>query len=156
MKTQNNHTGQCKCGCLTFVLKGAPLFTHACHCLDCQRRTGSAFAMTTFALSDELTIQGDLASRAISPRSTQYRCANCDTIIYVASTAFPSSVTMKSGTFDNPVAVEPMAHIWVKRKQPWVTLTVGVPQFEEQYDRDTTWPAETLARFRSAGAPNSA
>lgn len=144
-------SGRCKCEDLRFVIKDVPLFTHACHCLDCQRRTGSAFGMTTVVLSDELEIvHGTLASKQTSPRSTQYRCADCETIIYAASTAFPSSITMKPGTFDNPAVVAPLAHIWIKRKQPWVILPKGVPRFDEEYDRDTVWPASSLERLGAA------
>jgi hypothetical protein len=29
-------------------------------------------------------------------------------------------------------------------------LPDGVPQFDEQYDREATWPAESLARVKAA------
>jgi hypothetical protein len=45
---------------------------------------------------------------------------------------------LRPGTLDEPVA--PQAHIWVRRKQPWLTLSADVPQFDENYERETTWP----------------
>lgn len=56
-KTQMSHftTGRCECEALRYELGAVPLFTHACHCLDCQRRTGSAFSMTTFVMRDHHT-----------------------------------------------------------------------------------------------------
>ncbi len=143
--------GRCVCEDLRYELKGPPLFTHACHCLDCQRKTGTAFAMTTIVLRDDLVItQGRTAATASSPRTTSYACARCGTAIYATSTRFPASATLKPGTLDDPSIAAPQAHIWVRRKQAWLMLPDGVPQFDEQYDRETTWPAESLARVRDA------
>jgi hypothetical protein len=136
---------------LRYALKAAPLFTHACHCLNCQRRTGTAFSMTTIVLRDDLIItQGNVAAKKISPRSTEYACADCGTVIYVASTAFPATVIVRPGTLDDPGIAAPQAHIWVRRKQAWLTLPDDVPQFAEQYDRETTWPESSLARLSEA------
>ncbi len=144
-------TGRCVCEDLRYELKGPPLFTHACHCLDCQRKTGSAFAMTTIVLRDDLDITlGRTSATTLSPRSTSYACARCRTTIYVVSTRYPATVTLKPGTLDDTSVAAPQAHIWVRRKQAWVTLPPGIPQFAEQYDRDTTWPAASLARVRDA------
>ena len=40
-------TGKCSCGQVSYELSEAPLFTHACHCVDCQCSTGSAFVIHT-------------------------------------------------------------------------------------------------------------
>ena len=49
-------TGRCVCDAVRYRLDAPPLFTHACHCLDCQKKTGTAFAMTTIVLRDDLVI----------------------------------------------------------------------------------------------------
>ncbi len=157
-ETQMSHfsTGRCECEELHYKLRAAPLFTHACHCLDCQRRTGSAFSMTTFVLrADVIITHGQTLAKRASPRSTVYSCSKCRTVIYIASTAFPLTVILKQGTLHDPSVATPQAHIWVRRKQPWLTLPEDVPQFEEQYDRETTWPTASLARIKAAeGAPD--
>ncbi len=91
-------TGRCLCGALRYVLRESPLFTHACHCLDCQRRTGSAFAVTTFVMREDLVItHGRLSAESVSARSTVYSCPDCRTVIYIEATEFPS-VILKPGT----------------------------------------------------------
>lgn len=108
--------------------------------------------MTTIVLSSDLNItEGEATATKLSPRSTAWSCAKCGTVIYTASTAFPVTVIMRAGTFNDPIVVTPQAHIWVKRKQPWVTLPDSVPQFDEGYDRETVWPAESLARIEAEG-----
>lgn len=147
--TSTVNTGRCVCEDLRYQLNGPPLFTHTCHCLDCQRKTGTAFAMTAIVLRADLVVtHGRTLAIPRSPRSTAYACAQCQTTIYVASTRYPNTLTLKPGTLDNPVA--PQAHIWVRRKPPWLTLPAGIPQFYENYDRDTTWPAESLERMKAA------
>jgi hypothetical protein len=149
--TSTVSTGRCVCEDLRYQLNGAPLFTHTCHCLDCQRKTGTAFAMTTIVLRDDLVItHGRTVATPLSPRSTAYACAQCQTTIYVASTRFPFTVTLRPGTLDDPAVATPQAHIWIRRKQAWLTLPEDVPQFHENYDRDTTWPAASLERMRAA------
>lgn len=145
-------TGGCKCGAVRYELAGPPLFTHACHCLDCQERTGRDYALTTFVLHDELTIlAGNVVANKVSARSTEHSCAKCGTIINVTSTAFPVSDIMKPETFDLPDVVFPGAYIWVKRRQAGVVLPADVPQFDEQYDLEKVWPHKSLARLRLAG-----
>lgn len=132
---------------MRYQLRELPLFTHACHCLDCQRRTGTAFAMTTFVMRDDLVItHGRPEVQRDSSIRTFYGCPDCQTLIYIDSTKLPS-VILKPGTLDDPSVAAPQAHIWVRRKQAWLSLTDDVPQFEEQYERTTTWPASSLARL---------
>ena len=146
-------TGRCICDTVRYRLDAPPLFTHACHCLDCQKKTGTAFAMTTIVLHDDLVItHGSTRPTVLSPRRTAHGCAACDTWIYIASTRFPATLTLRPGTLDDASIATPQAHIWVKRKQPWLTLPTGVPCFDENYAMDAVWPAASLARMRAAEA----
>ena len=143
--------GGCQCELLRFELKGQPLFTHACHCLVCRRRSGTAFGLSTTVLQRDMTITcGELAPKPISPRTTIYRCAACETTIFSASTRFPSIYVVRGGTFDDPMVVEPDAHTWVKRKHPWIVLPADVPQFAEDYDINDAWPRDALDRLSAA------
>lgn len=143
-------TGRCVCGDLTYRLDATPLFTHACHCLDCQRETGTAFKMTTIIVTSDLSItHGVLGAHRVGPRRTRYSCARCDTTIYVSSTRFTSTVTLSPGTLDDTRVATPQAHIWVCRKQVWLSLPDDVPQFEFQYEQEKVWPAESLARLKA-------
>ena len=144
-------TGRCVCEDLRYLLRAPPLFTHACHCLDCQRETGTAFNMTTFVVSSDLVVTlGELRSRQISPRRTRHSCAKCNTAIYVSSAAFPSTVTLRPGTLDDTSVAAPLAHIWVCRKQAWLSLPDNVPKFEFQYVQEEVWPAASLARLKES------
>jgi hypothetical protein len=151
--TGESIVGGCQCESLRFELKARPLFTHACHCLVCRRRSGTAFGLSTTVLRGDLAVtRGEVIAKLISPRTTIYRCAVCETTIYSGSTRFPSTYIVRGGTFDDPKVVEPGAHIWVKRKHPWVVLPADVPQFDEDYDIKVAWPREALERLNAANA----
>ena len=143
--------GGCQCESLRFALKARPLFTHACHCYDCRRRSGTAFGMSTTVLRDDFTVtSGEVNAKRISPRTTVYQCAACGTTIYSGSTRFRSTYIVRGGTFDDPDVVQPGAHFWVKRKHPWLVLPDDVPQFDEDCDIDAIWPREALGRLDAA------
>jgi hypothetical protein len=146
--------GGCLCEGVRYELSARPLFTHACHCYNCQKRTGSAFAMTTFVLRNDLSItRGQPRGNQTVPQSTIYSCTDCQTIIYAAHTALENMLILRPGTLDHPDIAPPQAHIWVNRKQSWLNLPAQVPQFADHYDIDSTWPAESLARLRVMSEP---
>lgn len=59
---------------------------------------------------------------------------------------------VRVGTLDEPARFPPLAHIFVRSKQPWLTLADGAPQFAGYYDEATTWPKASLARYAAAKA----
>jgi len=104
-------------------------------------------------LRDDLVVaRGETVAKPVSPRTTIYRCAACDTTIYSGSTRYPATYIVRGGTFDDAEVVRPGAHIWVKRKHPWIVLPDGTPQYDEDYDVDAVWPRESLDRVSAANA----
>src|SRR5688572_6975368 len=47
-------SGRCSCGDVVFRLTSPPMFVHCCHCLDCQRQTGSAFVLNALIEADRV------------------------------------------------------------------------------------------------------
>jgi len=63
--------------------------------------------------------------------STQRMCGTCHTRLYNANSARPGVLVVRAGTLDRSDELHIAAHIWVKRKQPWLTLPDGVPTWPE-------------------------
>ena len=63
--------GGCLCGKVRYSATGEPAFVGVCHCTDCQKFTGSAFAMVVGVPKPALTIEGRLArtARPVTPAS---------------------------------------------------------------------------------------
>ena len=147
--------GGCKCGSSRFELVDRPLFVHACHCLNCQRASGSAFGITTIVLERDVRL--DSASLSVEPVSgaphrLRHVCASCRDLIYRTASHHPATALLRSGALDDPREVEIDAHIFVKRKRSWLALPEDVPQFQEGYDRERTWPRSSLDRLARAQA----
>jgi hypothetical protein len=78
------------------------------------------------------------------------RCPKCHIAVW-SNYAGSGPVTkfIRVGTLDNPDSLPPDVHIFVASKQPWVVLPSGVPAFEEYYERNEVWSAESLARRKA-------
>jgi hypothetical protein len=128
--------GACRCGAVryTLALDALPR-TYACHCRDCQTWTGSAFSQQTFVPEAALDASGPLDVYALTTpsgnTSLQRMCAVCHTRIYNTTTARPGVVVVRAGTLERSDELEVVAHIWVKRKQPWLQLPEAVPAWSE-------------------------
>ena len=149
----NERTGGCACGAVRYRLTSEPLIVHCCHCLSCQRQTGSAFVVNALIEADRVElIEGEPVAVDV-PRddgSTQriYRCPSCQVAVYSVY-GNPKALFVRAGTLDEPRSVVPDVHIYVRSKVGWVTLPEGVPAFDEFYVVDEVWPEESLARIRS-------
>ena len=146
--------GGCSCGAVRYRLGSDPLFVHCCHCLNCQRQTGSAFVVNLLVEADRVEVLAGEPQAIDVPRddgSAQriYRCPDCQIAVFSEYTR-PQILFVRGGTLDEPSGVEPDVHIFTRSKLPWVTLPDGVPAFEVYYDSRSLWPAESLERLDAA------
>ena len=149
--------GGCACGAVRYRLTSAPMFVHCCHCLDCQRQTGSAFVLNAMIETDRIELlQGAPAPVGVPTDSGRphdvYRCPGCQTALWsdYGHRAFLRFVRI--GTLDDPSALRPDVHIYTRSKVPWVGLPPEVPAFEVFYDREALWPAESMERLQKAAS----
>jgi hypothetical protein len=141
-----------------YRLASDPLFVHCCHCLDCQRQTGSAFVINLLIEADRVElVRGDPRRMSVPRDSGEpqeiWRCPGCGVALF--SEYGRSDVRfVRAGTLDDTAAVAPDVHIYTRSKLPWVTLPDGVPAFEGEYDMRELWPAESLERVRRLRRPS--
>jgi hypothetical protein len=143
--------GGCSCGAVRYRLASEPLFTHCCHCLNCQRQTGSAFVINLLIETDRVELLAGDPVPVDVPRddgSTQriYRCPACQVAVF-SDYGRPEVRFVRGGTLDDPAGITPDVHIFTKSKLGWVTLPDSVPAFEIYYDRHTLWPEASLERI---------
>ena len=155
MSVGETFEGGCACGQVRFSLKSRPMFVHCCHCLDCQRQTGSAFVLNALIETDRIELLAGAPSPVPVPTDSGgphdvYRCPTCQTAVWSDYGRRPGLRFVRVGTLDTPSAVAPDVHIFTRSKQPWVGLPAEVPAFAIYYDTKSLWPAESLARRRAA------
>ncbi|MBV1905233.1 MAG: GFA family protein [Pseudomonadales bacterium] len=130
--------GACQCGNVTYALNDNPVMTYACHCSDCQKRTGSAFSMGMIISANSIAIKGALSSWARTSDSgninTRYSCKSCGNIIYGVGSFTPEVFKLQPGTLDDTSDVSPEVHLWTVSAQPWVSFSGGAPKFDRQPD----------------------
>jgi len=146
-------TGGCSCGTVRYRLTSEPLIVHCCHCLNCQRQTGSAFVLNLLIEADRFELLDGEPVAVDVPRddgSTQrvFRCPSCQVAVY-SLYGNPKAFFVRCGTLDTPRSVVPDVHIYVRSKVDWVTLPEGVPAFDEFYVVGEVWSEESLTRIRS-------
>jgi hypothetical protein len=152
---RNGLTGGCTCGTVRYRLRSAPMFVHCCHCRDCQHQTGSAFVLNAIIETDRITVLAGEPIPASVPTDSGrphriFRCPSCQCAVWSEYGGVAALRFVRIGTLDNPAALPPDVHIYVRSKLPWVVLPADVSAFEAYYDARKLWPAESLARRRAA------
>jgi hypothetical protein len=148
--------GGCSCGEVRYRLTSDPLFVHCCHCLNCQRQTGGAFAINVLIEADRVEVLAGEPRPVAVPRSGGkkqriWRCPTCRVAVFSQYTR-PQIRFVRAGTLDDPASVAPDVHIYTRSKLPWVTLPDGVPAYRTYYDTQKVWPAASLERVAAATA----
>lgn len=149
--------GGCECGRVRFRLTSEPITINCCHCRDCQRQTGSAFALNVLIEAENVEQLGD------PPEPVDYatgsgmgqrnmRCPSCKVSVWsIYNAAGDRALFVRGGAFDDPAALVPGAHIHTASKLPWVVLPEGAEQFEVFYagrDIPRVFGEEGAARWR--------
>jgi hypothetical protein len=145
--------GGCSCGAVRYRLTSEPLFVHCCHCLNCQRQTGSAFVINLLIEADRVELlagepQPVDVRRDDGSMQRIYRCPTCEVAVY-SEYGHPEFHYVRAGTLDEPREIVPDVHIFTKSKVEWVVLPEPVPAYETFYDMKELWPPASLERVEA-------
>jgi hypothetical protein len=118
----------CSCGQLSLVAEGEPVRISMCHCLSCQRRTGSAFSMQARFPRDRVQIEGRSTeyvriSDAGEPRTFHF-CPECGSTVYYGTD--PELIAVPIGAFAEPTFPAPRVSVWESRRHSWVAVPDGI------------------------------
>ena len=147
--------GGCACGAVRYRLASEPMFVHCCHCLNCQRQTGSAFVVNLLIEADRVELLAGKPLPVDVPRDDGgaqriFRCPACQVAVF-SEYSRPEVRFVRGGTLDDPASVAPHVHIYARSKQPWVRVPDAAPVFDEFYDLKDVWSRESLERFAALG-----
>ena len=130
------YTGRCVCDAVHYRVNGEPLTLYACHCTDCQKRTGAAFNLALWVKLRDLEVtKGETTTQELlTPKgtlNTLKACGKCGVRLW-SERAQAGTAIVRAGTLDDTKWLEPVAHMWTRSKQPWVKIPEGAKQFEGQ------------------------
>ena len=126
--------GTCLCGSVVYVLHGEIFGINYCHCAQCRKASGTAFATSAAVKWEEFeVVQGQeyLAVYESSPGKGRYFCGRCGSPIY-SRRKDASTIYIRLGTLDGNPKARPDVHIHVASKAPWYEIRDDLPQLDEE------------------------
>ena len=129
----------CSCGQLRLEAEGDPIRISICHCLACQRRTGSAFGAQARFPSERVRVTGRhseyvrLADDGAEERRFRF-CPECGATVFYTTGGAPDLIAVTLGAFADPTFPPPTVSVYESRRHPWVLLP-------DTIERDDVWEA---------------
>jgi hypothetical protein len=125
----------CCCGALRAEVTGEPPRVAICHCMECQRRTGSAFGVVAFFPKDQVRTEGRskvYVRSSDSGRKVEFHfCPDCGTSVFWYAEFRPDHVGIAVGAFADPL-MPPTASVWEATRHPWVAFDHPIDRFTDQ------------------------
>jgi hypothetical protein len=137
------HSGQCVCGSVRYICVGEPERVTICHCLWCQRRTGTAFGAEAVFQEQNVRFLG-LAPAGYRHRSDEsgrwlevYFCPRCGSNLGFTLEAVPGVRTVPVGTLDDQAFLNTkhikFRHVFARTRRKWSELTSDVEVHERHF-----------------------
>jgi hypothetical protein len=124
----------CSCGQLQLEADGAPIRVSICHCLACQRRTGSPFGQQARFPRERVRITGRASEYVRTSDDGEERtfsfCPTCGATVYYVVGTETEAIAVPVGAFADPGFPPPTRSVWERRRHPWVTPPPGAERHE--------------------------
>ncbi|MFS0738701.1 GFA family protein [Sphingomonas sp. 1P06PA] len=128
-------TAMCSCGQLRLTVTGDPVRISICHCLECQKRTGSVFAaQARFRRADvAATGRSTLWSRTgdSGGTATFHFCPDCGSTVWWEPAEMPDYVLVAAGAFADPTFPPPTVSVYEGRMHAWVMAAETLPMIHD-------------------------
>jgi hypothetical protein len=129
-----SRTAACSCGQLSVQVEGEPRGVGVCHCLACQRRTGSVFAALASFSAPFKVIGKATEYLRVGDQGAQFLfrfCPVCGTSVFHTEVGYDKSVSVAVGAFADPQFSAPQVSVYDCRRHPWVVLPENIKRFEK-------------------------
>ena len=128
-------TGQCLCGAVKYTCSADPVISGNCHCHDCQKSSGSAYAPTFFVPEQSIAIQGPVkyyeSAGGSGGKVSRGFCSNCGSPLFGKTETMPGLLAVRAGSLDDTSQYHPQVDIFVSRAAPWDFIPPTATQFPE-------------------------
>ena len=129
--------GGCLCGQVRYSANADPGSDFVCHCENCQKQTGTAFAIFVAIAKSAISIQGRLKTFHDKGDSSQLVdrsfCPECGSPIVFEAAAIPGLAFVHAGTLDNTSWLDPKVHVYCDSKEQWTPIPEGSRKFAKCY-----------------------
>jgi hypothetical protein len=125
----------CGCGQLRLTVEGDPIRISMCHCLACQRRTGSAFGMQARFTADRVHVAGRFADYVRMSDEGEERtfrfCPDCGATVFYTLAPAPDVIAVPIGAFADPAFPPPTVSVYESRRHSWVSVPDGAEREDD-------------------------
>lgn len=119
-----SRSARCACGQVQLDSTGEPAKISVCHCLDCQRRTGSAFGVAVFFAREQVRISGETKVYSRDSGSgfpvAHHFCPECGTTVFWYPSRKPDMVAVALGCFADTKFPPPHQQVYEQHRHAWV------------------------------------
>jgi hypothetical protein len=127
---------RCCCCSLRAEVSGEPALVAACHCMECQRRTGAPFGVSAYIPKEQVRTDGPskiYMRGGDSGRTIEMHfCPNCGSTVFWFPQSVPDLIGIAIGAFADPSMPWPTLSVWETTRHPWVTLDHQLDHFVQQ------------------------
>ena len=130
------YSGNCLCGGVRFQILEELEPIQVCHCSQCRKSQGTAFATNTPVKETAFQLDSGaelLKSFEASPGKQRVFCSVCGSPIYSKKDALPGVLRIRAGLINEPLSAKPVAHFYTGSKANWWPINDDLPQFEAAY-----------------------
>jgi hypothetical protein len=127
------YSGGCLCGKVRFEITSEIKNIIYCHCSQCRKAQGSAFATNGNVDTDGFKIisgENELTGYESSPGQTKYFCKHCGSPIISKNESNPEKVRVRLGVVETDISERPISHIFSTSKANWEDIEGDLPQYE--------------------------
>lgn len=126
-----SRVASCSCGQLRVTCEGEPVRISICHCLECQKRTGSVFATQARFPREAVAIEGRTTQWArvgdSGGSATFHSCPVCASTVYWEARDAPEIIYVAVGMFADPSFPPPRISVYEERRHPWAFAAGELP-----------------------------
>jgi hypothetical protein len=140
--TDDVHHGRCLCGGVTVALEGEPIAVSLCHCVNCQKTSGSAFSVIAIVPKDKVRFSGRVnVFHDVGESGAGFErcfCPGCGAPVESRSALLAARgiTIVKASLFDDTSWLAPAEQIYCQSAQRWTGGGIGdIPRFDKMAPR---------------------
>lgn len=134
-KSKAVRRAECSCGQLALTVRGEPVRVSMCHCVACQRRTGSAFGVQARFPDADVRIDGQSSTFTrvgdSGGRISFHFCPDCGSTVYYRLAQLPEFVAVPVGAFADAGFPAPKVSVYESRRHAWVHVPADAEHFDD-------------------------
>ncbi|MGB5765647.1 MAG: GFA family protein [Arenicellales bacterium] len=135
MTENRSYFGSCLCEKVRFEITGKIHDIIYCHCSQCRKAQGSAFAANGNVAAEHflfLSGEHELTGYQSTSKRVKYFCRHCGSPVYSKNSDFPDFIRVRIGSIESDIKERPIAHTFTASKANWEDIEGELPQYKEK------------------------